>query len=131
LARRHVSKAKSSASLPPPLTATCTPPTCDPGDTVKAGQLLVELAQQDLQVENRKWEAELNQHQNSAAGALARGDRTQYALAQARASETAAQLELAREQLARTQLIAPIDGLVSRATSRNRSARRCSAARCC
>jgi len=83
-----------------------------PGDTVKAGQLLVELAQHDLQLENRKWEAELNQHQNSAAGALARGDRTQYALAQARASETAAQLELAREQLARTQLAAPIDGLV-------------------
>jgi RND family efflux transporter MFP subunit len=83
-----------------------------PGDTVKAGQLLVELAQQDLQLENHKWEAELNQHQNSAAGALARGDRTQYALAQARATEGAAQLELAREQLARTQLTAPIDGLV-------------------
>lgn len=83
-----------------------------PGDAVKAGQLLVELAQEDLQVENRKWEAELNRHQNSTAGALARGDRPQYALAQARASETAAQLDLAREQLARTQLIAPIDGLV-------------------
>lgn len=83
-----------------------------PGDVVKIGQLLVELAQQDLQLHYRKWQAELNQHENSAAAALARADRSQFAIAQARASEAGAQLELARAQLARTQLTAPIDGLV-------------------
>jgi RND family efflux transporter MFP subunit len=83
-----------------------------PGDVVSAGQLLAELAQQDLLLQNRKWEAELNQHQNSAAAALARADRSQYAIAQGRAAEAGAQLELARAQLARSQLIAPIDGLV-------------------
>lgn len=83
-----------------------------PGDAVKAGQILAELAQQDLLLQVRKGEAELNQHENSAAAALARADRAQYALAQARAAEAAAQLELARAQLARTQLSAPIDGLV-------------------
>jgi RND family efflux transporter MFP subunit len=83
-----------------------------PGDAVAAGQLLVELAQQDLLLQARKWEAELTQHENSAAAALARAERTQYALAQARAAEASAQLELARGQLARTQLTAPIDGLV-------------------
>ncbi len=83
-----------------------------PGDAVEAGQLLVELAQQDLLLQARKWEAELAQHDNSAAAALARADRTQYALAQARAAEAGAQLELARGQIARTQLTAPIDGLV-------------------
>jgi biotin carboxyl carrier protein len=83
-----------------------------PGDAVAAGQLLVELAQQDLLLQARKWEAELTQHENSAAAALARAERAQYALAQARAAEAAAQLELARAQLARTQLTAPIEGLV-------------------
>lgn len=83
-----------------------------PGDAVKAGQMLAELAQQDLLLQVRKGEAELNQHENSAAAALARTDRAQYALAQARAAEASAQLELARAQLARTQLTAPIDGLV-------------------
>jgi RND family efflux transporter MFP subunit len=83
-----------------------------PGDSVSAGQLLVELAQQDLLLQARRWEAELNQHENSAAAALARADRAQYALSQARAAEAGAQLELARAQLARSQLSAPIDGLV-------------------
>jgi RND family efflux transporter MFP subunit len=83
-----------------------------PGDAVSAGQLLVELAQQDLLLQARRWEAELNQHENSAAAALARADRAQYALAQARAAEASAQLELTRAQLTRSQLTAPIDGIV-------------------
>lgn len=83
-----------------------------PGDAVKAGQLLVELAQQDLLLQTRKWEAELAQHENSAAAALARADRTQYGLAAARVAEASVQLELARAQLARTQLTAPIEGIV-------------------
>lgn len=83
-----------------------------PGDEVKAGQLLVELAQQDLLLLSRKWEAELTQHENNAAAALARADRAQYALAQARAGEAEAQLELTRAELARSQIAAPIDGIV-------------------
>ncbi|MBN8516011.1 HlyD family efflux transporter periplasmic adaptor subunit [Accumulibacter sp.] len=83
-----------------------------PGDVVAVGQVLVELAQQDLLLQNRKWEAELTQHQNSAAAALARADRSQYAIAQARAAEAGAQLELAQAQLVRSQVTAPIDGLV-------------------
>lgn len=83
-----------------------------PGDEVKAGQALVSLAQQDLLLQSRKWEAELNQHENSAAAALARADRGQYALARARAGEAEAQLELARAELARAEITAPIDGIV-------------------
>jgi len=83
-----------------------------PGDEVKSGQLLAELAQQDLLLERRKWEAELTQHENSAAAALARTDRGQYALAQARAAAARAELELVQSRLARTQLAAPIEGLV-------------------
>jgi RND family efflux transporter MFP subunit len=83
-----------------------------PGEPVRAGQVLVELAQQDLLLQSQRWEAELRQHENTGAAALARADRAQYALAQARAAEAAAQLELARSQLARSRLTAPIDGMV-------------------
>jgi RND family efflux transporter MFP subunit len=83
-----------------------------PGDAVQAGQLLAELAQQDLQLQQRKWEAEFAQHENTAAAALARSERAQYALAQAKAAEARAQLELVQSELARTQLAAPIDGVV-------------------
>ncbi|HZR01813.1 MAG TPA: efflux RND transporter periplasmic adaptor subunit, partial [Burkholderiales bacterium] len=83
-----------------------------PGDAVKTGQLLVELAQEDLMLESRRWEAELTQHENNAAAALARIERAQYAQAQAKAAEARAQLELVRARLARTQLASPIDGIV-------------------
>jgi multidrug resistance efflux pump len=83
-----------------------------PGDTVKAGDVLIEMASQDLLLEQRKWEAALAQHENGFAAALARADRAQFVVAQGKASEAAAQLELVRHQLGRTKLTAPIDGVV-------------------
>jgi biotin carboxyl carrier protein len=83
-----------------------------PGDTVKAGAVLVEMADQDLVLEQRKWEAALAQHENGVAAALARADRAQFVISQGKASEASAQLELVRQQLARTKLVAPIDGVV-------------------
>lgn len=83
-----------------------------PGDTVHAGALLLELADQDLLLEQRKWEAALAQHENGFAAALARADRAQFIISQGKASEARAQLDLVRQQLARTRLVAPIDGVV-------------------
>lgn len=83
-----------------------------PGDSVRAGELVVELANQDLLLEQRKWEGALNQHENGVAAALARADRAQFVVAQGRAGEARAQLELVRQQLGRTRLVAPIDGVV-------------------
>jgi multidrug efflux pump subunit AcrA (membrane-fusion protein) len=83
-----------------------------PGDTVRAGDLLVELANQDLLLEQRKWESALSQHENGFAAALARADRGQFVITQGKASEARAHLELVRRQLGRTRLIAPIDGVV-------------------
>ena len=83
-----------------------------PGDTVRAGMLLVELANQDLLLEERKWASALAQHENAYAAALARSDRTQFVIAQGRAIEADAQLKLVQQQLARTRLVAPIDGTV-------------------
>jgi Barrel-sandwich domain of CusB or HlyD membrane-fusion len=83
-----------------------------PGDSVKAGDVLVEMADQDLLLEQRKWEAALTQNENAVAAALARADRAQFVIAQGKASEAAAQLELVQQHLSRSKLLAPIDGVV-------------------
>lgn len=83
-----------------------------PGDMVKAGQVLAELSDDELQLTRRAKQAELSQHENGFAEAFARGDRTQAAVEQAKAAEARAQLELTDEQLARTKLVAPYDGVV-------------------
>lgn len=85
-----------------------------PGDNVKAGQVLAELAGQDLQLERNKWSSELAQHENAYAAAMARADRTQLVISQARADEARAQLALVDEQLGRIRLEAPFDGVVIR-----------------
>ena len=83
-----------------------------PGDHVKIGQVLAELAQDDLRLEQRKWDSELAQHENTAAAALARADRAQYVVYQSRAEEARAQFDLASQQLDRTRIVAPFDGVV-------------------
>ncbi len=83
-----------------------------PGDTVKAGDLLVEMADQDLTLERRRWESALNQQQNAYAAALARADRAQFVISHGKAEEAQSQLTLVRQQLSRTRLLAPIDGVV-------------------
>jgi hypothetical protein len=86
--------------------------TVRPGDTVKAGDVVAELADQDLKLEARKWESALAQHENGVAAALARDDRAQFVISRGKADEARAQLELARQHLERTKLVAPIDGVV-------------------
>ncbi len=83
-----------------------------PGDLVKSGQILAELATQDLQAERLKRRSELAQHENVYKAALARADRTQLVINQARAAEAQAQLQLVENQLQRAQLRAPFDGIV-------------------
>ncbi|MEO8004096.1 MAG: HlyD family efflux transporter periplasmic adaptor subunit [Betaproteobacteria bacterium] len=83
-----------------------------PGDSVQAGQVLAELAEDDLRLERRKWESELAQYENSASAALARTDRTQFVINQAKADEANAQLDLIGKQLDRGRVVAPFNGIV-------------------
>lgn len=83
-----------------------------PGDLVRAGDVLIELSDRDLQLEMHKWESALAQHENGFAAALARADRSEFVINQGKAGEARSQLELVRAQLARTRLLAPIDGVV-------------------
>jgi multidrug resistance efflux pump len=83
-----------------------------PGDTVKAGDVLIKLADQDLLLEKDKWESEVIQQENNFSGALARQDRTQYAISQAKATQARAELALIKQQLTRSSIVAPIDGVI-------------------
>jgi Barrel-sandwich domain of CusB or HlyD membrane-fusion/GAF domain len=83
-----------------------------PGDMVKAGQVLAEMADEDLRLERRRWEGEVMRHDGAFGDALKRQDRSQMASAQARAAEARAQLDLAEQQIERTRLVAPFDGVV-------------------
>ncbi|MDD2667067.1 HlyD family efflux transporter periplasmic adaptor subunit [Zoogloea sp.] len=85
-----------------------------PGDLVKAGQLLAELAEQDLQLERSKWSSELAQHENAYSAAMARADRTQLVISQAKADEARAQLALVDGQIGRSHIVAPFDGVLIR-----------------
>lgn len=83
-----------------------------PGDRVSAGQVLAQLSSQDLELERKRRESELAQHENGYRAALARNDRTQMVVSQSRAAEAQALLALAETQLERSRLVAPFDGIV-------------------
>ncbi|HEX5372193.1 MAG TPA: HlyD family efflux transporter periplasmic adaptor subunit [Aquabacterium sp.] len=82
------------------------------GDVVKAGQVLAEIADDDLQNALRARVAEANQHENAFAEAFARGDRAQAVIAQSKLSETRAQMALLEQQIARLKITSPFDGVV-------------------
>jgi multidrug resistance efflux pump len=83
-----------------------------PGDRVSSGQVLAELASQDLELERRRRESELRQHENAYRTAQARADRAQMVTLQSRAAESQAMLSLVEAQLQRARIEAPFDGIV-------------------
>jgi hypothetical protein len=83
-----------------------------PGDRIKQGQLLVEMADQDLLLQRRKWVSELAQQESANAVALARSDRSALVVAMARAEQARAQLALVDADIARSGIVAPFDGVV-------------------
>jgi biotin carboxyl carrier protein len=83
-----------------------------PGDRVRQGQVLVELADQDLQLQRRKWASELGQQESAHAIALARSDRSALVVALARAEQARAQLAMIDADIARASIAAPLDGVV-------------------
>lgn len=83
-----------------------------PGDRVQAGQVLAELASQDLELERRRRESEVRQHEGAYRAAQSRSDRTQMVSFQAKAAEAQAMLSLVEAQLQRARVEAPFDGIV-------------------
>jgi RND family efflux transporter MFP subunit len=83
-----------------------------PGDRVKEGQLLAEMADEDLKLEMRKAQSEVAQLENSYGVALVKNDRAEIGMLQARLEEARAKLQLVEAQLDRVRLTAPFDGVV-------------------
>jgi multidrug resistance efflux pump len=83
-----------------------------PADRVKAGQLLAELADEDLKLNRRKWQSEFAQAESAYGEALAKQDRGQVVVQQARMEEARAQLELTEQEIGRSQVVAPFDGVI-------------------
>jgi len=83
-----------------------------PGDRVKLGQVVAELADEDLKLEERKAQSELSQLENSYGTALVKQDRAEVAIQGAKLEQARAQLSLVQSRLQRTQVTAPFDSVV-------------------
>jgi biotin carboxyl carrier protein len=83
-----------------------------PGDRVKQGDVLLDLVEQDLQLERDKWLSQVSQFDNAYAAAMTRGDRAEASISLSKLEEAQAQLALVDQQLQRSQLKAPFDGVV-------------------
>ena len=83
------------------------------GDEIKRGEILGSLDDTDLRLEGRKWTARLGQLNKEYRAALAARDRSEANILRARIAQARAELDLVEEQLARTVLIAPFDGVVA------------------
>ncbi|MCK5914354.1 MAG: HlyD family efflux transporter periplasmic adaptor subunit, partial [Desulfuromusa sp.] len=83
------------------------------GDLVQKGDLLATLDDQDLLLEQRKWQSQRAQLLKEYRQALAGYDRAEVAILKAKRAQVEAQLQLVKLQLQRTTLVAPFSGLVT------------------
>lgn len=94
-----------------------------PGDSVKKTVLLASLNDEDLLLERRKLASQVQRYRQAYDSALANSDRVEAAIANAQMDQATIQLRLVEQQLQRTQLLAPIDGIiVSNDISQNQGA---------
>jgi multidrug resistance efflux pump len=83
-----------------------------PGDQVKSGQLLAELADEDLKLEQRRAMSDVAQLENTFGAALMKQDRAEVAIQFAKLEEAKAKLALVDQQLQRVKLTAPFDSIL-------------------
>jgi RND family efflux transporter MFP subunit len=82
------------------------------GDIVKKDAVLATLDDHELRLEQIKWASKRNQYKREHHKALAEHDRAQTSILNIQISQADAQLELIKIQLSRTQLRAPLDGII-------------------
>jgi multidrug efflux pump subunit AcrA (membrane-fusion protein) len=79
---------------------------------VRSGELLARLDDRDLRLEQQKWLSQRAQLEKEYREALAAQDRSRVSILGAQIAAAAAQLGLVEEQLGRTRVQAPFDGVV-------------------
>jgi multidrug efflux pump subunit AcrA (membrane-fusion protein) len=83
-----------------------------PGDVVSSEQVLGSLDDKDLWLERLRWSGQRAQLRKEHREALGGHDRTQIGIFNAQIEQADAQLRLLNEQLSRTKLVAPFDGVI-------------------
>jgi len=82
------------------------------GDVVRQEQVLFSIDDRDLRLEYLKWSSQKEQVDRRYRDALAAKNRSEVNIFKAQLDQAEAQLELLQEQIARTQVAAPFDGVV-------------------
>lgn len=82
------------------------------GDMVKSGQELASLEDRELSLERLRWVTERQQRQYEYDRALAGNEPANINIARSQIDQADAQIKLIDEQIGRTRLVAPFDGLV-------------------
>ena len=83
------------------------------GDLVKKGQLLAKLDAQEIELEKVRLQSEFEQLiMEKRAGIFNREDRSKVSIAAAQMKQNEARLKLLEEQLQRTTIISPFDGII-------------------
>ncbi len=82
------------------------------GDRVRNGDLLASLDDQEMQLEQRKWQSRRDQLLKEYRKAMAGSDRAEVAILKAKRAQAEAQLRLVELQMERTTLVAPFSGLI-------------------
>lgn len=82
------------------------------GEAVRKGDLLASLDDKDLTLEHLRWSMMLRQRETEYSRALALRNRADLNIIRAQIDQASAQVQLLDEQLARTKLAAPFDGVV-------------------
>jgi RND family efflux transporter MFP subunit len=82
------------------------------GDIVRSGDVLAALDDRDLQLERLKLLSQSAQYESERRQAIAEGNRARARILEAQAGQVKAQIILVDEQLARTHLRAPFDGVI-------------------
>jgi RND family efflux transporter MFP subunit len=82
------------------------------GDVVRQEQVLFRIDDRDLRLEYLKWSSQKEQIDRRYRDALAARNRSEVNIFKAQHDQAEAQLELLVEQIARTRVAAPFDGIV-------------------
>lgn len=82
------------------------------GDEVRQGQVLFSIDDRDLRLEYLKWSSQKEQIERRNRDALAVKNRSEMNIFKAQLDQAEAQLDLLKEQIARTRVEAPFDGIV-------------------
>ena len=82
------------------------------GDTVREGQVLCSLDDRDMKLERIRWTSQREQFQRQYREAMAEGNRASVKILREQISQAEAQINLLDEQLVRSRMVAPFDGLV-------------------